>query len=464
MKIRLIKRNDAGAVVMTAAICIFAVSTLLVVGYLWLVMGQSKLVAESQNWNHAMTVTEAGVEEAMAQLNWGPQEGRGDLSANGWTAVATSTPGLNYYGPPGERTLEGGSYYASFIAPVSPILTNGARATIYSTGMVTAPMSGRLISRRVMVTAMMEPRFHDAIDVVSNMTANGNGPSASSVTTDSWNSQTNTLSTNGQYDPNKVSTNGGVGAEFGTVNLGNHTIHGNLYLGANADYTSSVGQVKGTIYDDYNVEIADAQLPDGNWQDAVTTTVYQRTTNVIGGFTNITTTSLGTGYNFTNSGNYRITKSGGAHPIFIAPNVNVNLDVQLTTFNASSSNSSSAVTIQGGVTNAGTVNIYQESGTATLGMANGTYRPANFEYYGLPGVTDVTMSFSGNTSFVGVIYAPGVNLKLNGGGSGSSLTDISGALVVHSFTMGGHYGVHFDESLLIYGPTKGFVATSWREF
>src|SRR5262245_15672641 len=137
MKIRLNKRYDAGAVVMTTALCIFAVSTLLVVGYLWLVMGQGRLVAESQNWNRAMTVAEAGVEEAFAQLNWGPSPGRGDLSANGWGTAATGTTGINSFGPPAQRLLSGSNdyYFSSFVAPIS-IITNGALATIYSTGFV----------------------------------------------------------------------------------------------------------------------------------------------------------------------------------------------------------------------------------------------------------------------------------------------------------------------------------------
>jgi hypothetical protein len=459
MKTRFIKRNDAGAVVMTTAICVFAVSTILVVGYLWLVMGQSRLVAESQNWNHAMTVAEAGVEESFAQLNWGPKPGRSDLSANGWGVTSSSNGGFNAYGPAGERTLVGGSYFASFIAPPSPIMTNGASATIYSTGMVTAPLTGKVISRRVQVTAMMKPLFRDAIDVVSNFTAKGN-----SVTTDSWNSHTNSLSTtNGQYTSTKTSTNGGVGAEYGTVDLGNHILDGNLYLGANADITSATTNVHGQIYTNYNVQIDDAQLPDGTWKDAVASNVVGGIiTNIIGGFPIYSTNATVFAYNFTQSGNYRITSAGGAHPIIIAPGVTVNLDVQLTTFDASSSKASSAITIQGGAAAAGTVNIYQESGTVTLGMATGTFRPENFAYYGLPGVSGVTISFTGSQSYIGVIYAPEASLTLNGGGSGP--TDFSGAVVVQSFRTNGHFGVHYDESLAMYGPSKGFVATSWREF
>jgi hypothetical protein len=215
----------------------------------------------------------------------------------------------------------------------------------------------------------------------------------------------------------------------------------------------------GTTYSNYNVQIADAQLPDEQyWQDAVATSNSVIVTNMIGGYpTSFTTNSLGLVYNFTNSGSYRIRTAGGAHPIYIAPNVTVNLDVQLSSFDTTSS---SAITIQGGLNNAGTVNIYQESGSVNLQVANGTYRPENLAYYGLPGVT--SMTFNGNQEFVGVIYAPEATLTFNGGGT--SPLDISGALVVQSIRVNGHFGVHYDESLALYGPSKGFVATSWREF
>jgi hypothetical protein len=323
--------------------------------------------------------------------------------------------------------------------------------------MVSAPLSGRTISRRVQVTATMEPRFKDAVDVVSNFWANGKGPTG--ITTDSWNSQTNGLSSNGQYDPTKVNTNGAVGAEYGQVDLGNHTVDGNLYLGANADYISSAGQIDGTIYSNYNVQITDVQLPDGNWQDAVATNGFSISTNIVGGYPTYATNNLGLIYNFTQSGNYRILTAGGAHPIYVAPNVTVNLDVQLSSFDVSSPTASSGITIEGGLAAAGTVNIYQESGSVSLGLAAGAYRPENFAYYGLPGVT--TLSFGGNATFIGVIYAPEATLTLNGGGNS---INIAGALVVQSLTSNGHFNVHYDESLKLYGPSKGFVATSWREF
>lgn len=450
MKTNLIRRDEDGAVMLTTALCIFAVITLLVVGYLWLLMGHSRRVDESQRWNQAMAVAEAGVEEAFAQLNWGPSPGRGDLSANGWGSASTATAGIDSFGPPPLRTISGGSYSSSFIAPTS-ITTNGAMATIYSTGMVTSPLRSATISRRIQVMATLAPLFPDAIDVVSNFTGNG-----SSVAVDSWDSSSTNFSTNGRYDSSKTTTNGNVGVEYGNMNLGQHLIDGNLYLGPDATMTSSPSNVMGSILTNDNMQFPDVQLPDDQtWQDAVASNAFSIVTNMVGGYPSYTTNSLGIIYNFTQSGSYRITVAGGVHPIQIAPNIIVNLDIQTTTFNPAS------VTILGGEYNSGTVRMYQESGTATLNTGTaGGYLPMNFEYYGLAGVTQV--SLKGSSDFIGVIYAPDAQLTLGGGGSGFGL---AGAIVVQNLTMNGNnYKMHYDQSLKLYGPSRGFVATAWREF
>lgn len=449
MKTNSIRPKEDGAVMLTTALCIFAVITLLVVGYLWLLMGHSRRVDESQRWNQAMAVAEAGVEEAFAQLNWGPSPGRGDLSANGWGQAATATAGIDAFGPPPLRTISGGSYSSSFIAPTL-ITTNGALATIYSTGMVSSPLRGATISRRIEVTATLAPLFPDAVDVISNFTGNG-----SSVAVNSWDSTSTNFSTNGQYDSSKTSTNGSVGVEYGSMNLGQHIIDGNLYLGPDATLNSASINVKGSILPDDNMQFPDVQLPDETWQDAVASNAFSIVTNMVGGYPSYTTNALGIIYNFTQTGSYRITVAGGVHPIQIAPAIQVNLDIQTTTFNPAS------VTILGGENNSGTVRMYQESGTATLTTgAAGGWRPVNFEYYGLPGVTKVTLS--GSSSLIGVIYAPEATLTLSGGGNAPG---VSGAIVVQSLTMNGNnYQMHYDQSLALYGPSRGFVATSWREF
>ena len=90
--------------------------------------------------------------------------------------------------------------------------------------------------------------------------------------------------------------------------------------------------------------------------------------------------------------------------------------------------------------------------------APGVTRPQNFYYYGLPGVTSITLG--GNSTYIGVIYAPEASLTLNGGGNANNL---EGAAIVGSVTLNGKYDFHYDESLATNGPSRGFIATSWQE-
>lgn len=150
-------------------------------------------------------------------------------------------------------------------------------------------------------------------------------------------------------------------------------------------------------------------------------------------------------------GYYDISDSG---KIIIEPGVAVTLKVSISSFSPSS------LTILGGMTNSGTLTVYQVSGSVTMSgnAASQVSRPENFIYYGLPGVTSITLG--GTTTFIGVIYAPEASLTLNGGGAGQNL---EGAAIVKSVTMNGHYEFHYDESLATIGPTRGYVPTSWQE-
>ena len=84
---------------------------------------------------------------------------------------------------------------------------------------------------------------------------------------------------------------------------------------------------------------------------------------------------------------------------------------------------------------------------------------ANFQLYGLPSLTSITLS--GNAAFVAAIYAPEAALTGNGGGNNNF--DTSGAVVVNSVTLNGHWNFHYDEHLAMVGPTFGWVPHQWAE-
>jgi hypothetical protein len=69
---------------------------------------------------------------------------------------------------------------------------------------------------------------------------------------------------------------------------------------------------------------------------------------------------------------------------------------------------------------------------------------------------------TGNSSLVGVIYAPSANLTL--GGSGNDNIDLIGSTVTGTVTMTGHMNFHYDEALKDWGPALGYVVTAWNEF
>jgi hypothetical protein len=108
----------------------------------------------------------------------------------------------------------------------------------------------------------------------------------------------------------------------------------------------------------------------------------------------------------------------------------------------------------------GSMSVYQVSGGASIAasLAVESGKAQNFYYYGLPAVTSVTAG--GNSSWVGVIYAPEADLTLNGGGGNNGLI---GACVTKTITMNGHYNFHFDEALLTIGPMRPYTPASWDE-
>jgi hypothetical protein len=84
---------------------------------------------------------------------------------------------------------------------------------------------------------------------------------------------------------------------------------------------------------------------------------------------------------------------------------------------------------------------------------------ANFIVYGAPSITD--FSLSGNAGFTGVLVAPQVDLKMNGGGNNQ--IDFVGAIMVNSVTMNGHFSFHYDEALSRLSGNGRFLITSWDE-
>ncbi len=268
------------------------------------------------------------------------------------------------------------------------------------------------------------PLFAYALATQGNLDLYGLG-----VISDSWNSHDTNQSNNGSYSA-YAGTNGNLASVSGIVSISNKSIYGSLYLGTNAYFSGSAGQVSGQVYTGARLAFPDVRLPttDANGNPIVW----------------LPAPGTSASHSFTQSGYYVVSDNG---QIIVLPGITVTLDVNVSSY------SPSALTINGGTTNAGTVILYQESGSLLLVGSSGggafNNRPENFIYLGMSGVTAIVVH--GSYLFVGAIYAPEANATfISGGGPNAVL----GSCIANSAIVDAHCIFHFDEGLLTFGPYR----------
>ena len=141
---------------------------------------------------------------------------------------------------------------------------------------------------------------------------NGNG-----LSTDSFNSSSTNLSTAGRYDSSKTTTNGDVAVLYGNLDVGNHTVSGDVYLGPSATLSGNANQVTGTVYHDFNSDFPSVVLPTGaaTWPNL--SPLSGILSGIIGGI-NYT-------YIFNTSGDYTVSSISGS--IYVNTNAHVRLKI-----------------------------------------------------------------------------------------------------------------------------------------
>ncbi len=400
--------------------------------YLYLARTQRTLVTRSQAWNHALTAAEAGVEEALAQLNPGITAASGyptklitvDKTANGW-----GSPVNGLYGPM-NRTLQNSSY--------GVVYTDEDFPTIYATGSVKVAYLSAALSRTVKVTTTNAALFSAALVGINGINFSGNG-----VNTDSFNS------TNGIYNPTNANSNGDIASVFGIINVANGDVHGTVYLGPTAtNQLGSNGEITGGVCNDFNVDFESVALPAGSatWLPPKAGTTIVGTNTFLYAFGE---TNQNAGGNYSLKGSLLNDKC-----LYVGSNTHVTLLITGDT-------SPAYIKVAGVGTNAGHLTVYMDgptftlNGTATVDSGNAL----NFEYYGTTNNTKIL--WNGNGTLVGTLYAPQAMLQMKGGGS--TYWDFIGAAVVNYATVTGNWSFHFDENIALNGPKTGYIATSWQE-
>jgi len=248
MKTRLNPTLKLAASAMLVALCLMTILALSIAGYLTYVQQQSSLGARAQTWNMAMSIAEAGIEEALQHLN----SNTSNLGVDGWTGNGSSYTVT--------RALADGNSYTVTIdatTPNSPVIVSRGNVTppalVYNAPPVFYAAVGvnntvPNVARAVRVTTARGSLFLAAMVARHQIDMNGNN-----VATDSFDSADPAKSTNGLYDPSKVGTydsnHGDVASNDGVVNsvsAGNANIYGHVSTGPGG--TATVGS-QGAIGD-----------------------------------------------------------------------------------------------------------------------------------------------------------------------------------------------------------------------
>jgi hypothetical protein len=429
-------KTSANVLVLTLIITMILGTTL--GSYLFLVRTQTVLGTESQAWNSALTLAEAGIEEGMAQINVShgfindPTNYQGSITTN-WGALSGGVYSKS-------NTMITGSYSAS-VFPTNP------GPTITATGYTTVPLIGRQIMRVVQVTTVPTPAFANGIAALTGATTKG-----SKLTIDSYDSADPAHSTNGMYNAATRKAGGDIADLNGNVNIQNGSIYGHLKLGPTATYTLNSGTVgdlnwagpgiePGWLSTDFNIEPADVMAP------------YNTGFSVPVNNGNQTNTYPLTSGNYYVNGDFVMSQNE-------TMNVNGVVNMYVTgNFNMKSQN---ACTINVAPGSSLTLYVGTPNGPAvssSLTVVNVTGNAANFSYFGLPSNTSVT--WGGNNQYVGTVYAPEADFSCGGGGNNTY--DYQGACLVNTISMNGKFNFHFDENLKRSGPMSGYAAISWSE-
>jgi hypothetical protein len=447
-----IRRNKAAGVqasALTITLILCVILATLVCSYFCLIKTQHFSVGRSQAWNEAMTVAEAGVEEALALLNSGIQvPSTGMLPPTSWTGTA----GNIHNGTNRPSCKFGSSYYSVSISN----LFAGANPVIIATGYVPGPMGSPPLSRTVRVLTAPHPTFPVKGPMIVEQTYNANGYN---VGTDSFNS------TNGPYNPLTPGTNGDVvclTTNANSIAIGNGKIDGNVRTppGGVQGVTATVGS-QGSVGDAAYIAAKSTGFESGHFQDNFTAPDFPDAT-----LPNVTVwnTPLGgtapDGLYYSNllpGGNYQV--SGLAGSVYVSGTNTVLYVTGSISLSGNGSGNGSGIVIGPGAS----LTLYMAGATTSVsgnGVANLTGQASAFAYYGLPSNTQI--SISGNAAFYGTIYAPEADFSLKGSGN-TSTNDFTGASITKSTTMGGNFMFHYDESLSRLTTLGGYSPLSWTE-
>ena len=414
------KQSESGSVLMVSLLVAVLIGFVLS-SYLLLIQAQNDATLRSQAWSAALTAAEAGVEEAFAKLNK--------------TLVTTNL------------SLEDGWISQDDICQVEQRRVLDTRPfevwytvgydthqplTIYATGYAAVPSIPATLTRTIKVETKIGPLFNTGLGLRNGIAMNGKV-----LTSDSYDSTSIYRSTDGKFDQAKTNGHGDLAISDSITNAARLDVYGKLFLGpATTNWFQSIAT------SGFNCDYPSVpnNLLSGQFA------IPMPGTNGPRSYTYYLAGQFGQ--------KYRLNGMTGSVYVARSAVLYVTGDANITTLD---------------VARDATLTMYMAGGNTTLGEINLSGIPKNFQYYGLPGNTNI--SIIGIDTNIATIYAP--DAVFRAGAKYADTTDqffldvdFIGALVVKSVNMKSDLRVHFDESLENApsgGPGRGYLLKSWKE-
>jgi hypothetical protein len=410
------KREDGSGLFVALFICLVVGLTLS--GYLVLSSNRFQMTTRSSDWNAAIPVLEAGVEEALTHLT----RDTNAPTANNWTASTLN--GNQVYTK--KRTFSDGSYYSVYIKDY-----NSSTPLIYSQGFVRSPFrKNQYIARTVRVGVTNPPTvFTRGIAVNGQVTLVGD------PVVDGFDSRLGSYNTSSNRNAlGGIATNGKT---VGIVSIGGARVYGPVSTGAGGTVSVSSGGAIGDV-----AWVSGHTGVQSNWTDTTMNVAFPTNAAPTGTFSPLLVLPLLTPMV---AGNYQINGNfSSSGDVVIGGNVTLYVTG---TFDVKGND-----TIK--ILPGGSLKLYVGGAVSMAGggVLNGTGQASSFSIIGLSSCTSIT--YSGNADFVGTINAPKAAFTLKG------TTDAYGAVIADSASMNGNTAFHYDAALAY---QDGYVVSSWTE-
>src|SRR6266853_91935 len=239
MKIHFDKDRRKFGSILIATLLLAMILGITLGSYLYWVRTQNVLIAQSQSWNSALALAEAGIEDGMAQINVNVGAGDPTVVANYGPSTAANFGSLGSaiagaYGPKPNNTLSNGWYSVIIIPPPNPSVILGP--TIIATGYTTVPLISKPLVRTVQVTTTIKSLLANGITATTDVSLKGNG-----LTMDSYDSSDLLHFPGGYYNSSNRMAGGDVASLYGIIGIQNADIYGHVLTGATDTNTPSVG-------------------------------------------------------------------------------------------------------------------------------------------------------------------------------------------------------------------------------